>query len=434
MSRNQTNRRVDAIRAQSSELENHLIDEYSSGRLSRRDFVRRGTVIGMSLSAVGFLASACGTGKKTSTGEGGGGTAVEGRWQGGRGRAGGTMSSACPTPGDRSTRSSFRRGRPGIMSQTGEYLSSDGNLELQPRLAESWEPNADGTVWTFKIRQGVTFNDGTPMTAKDVAATIDRLGPRRTSRTRSPFKGVLVEGRRRRSTTRRSVFKLDAPNGNFPYLVSSDNYNAIILPEEYDGDFEKTFIGTGPWKLEKFTPNSGASSSRTPTTGASSRSRSRPPSSRSIPRQAQVLALQGGQVDVLVHFSVDRRPRAARRPGGHADRAAVGAPPDAHAHRQGAVRGQARTPGDGAPRPPGARRRPLPGKAVLGNDSPFAPVFPSTDPTVAQRGRTSTRPRRCSPRPAWPTASGRARHAGRLEMPDLAQLDPERRGRGSGSR
>ena len=70
MSRNQTNRRVDSIRAQSSELENHLIDEYSSGQLSRREFVRRGTVIGMSLSAVGFLASACGTGKKTSTGAG----------------------------------------------------------------------------------------------------------------------------------------------------------------------------------------------------------------------------------------------------------------------------------------------------------------------------------------------------------------------------
>ena len=66
MSRNQTNRRVDAIRAQSSELENHLIDEYSSGQLSRREFIRRGTVIGMSLPAVGFLASACGTGNKTA--------------------------------------------------------------------------------------------------------------------------------------------------------------------------------------------------------------------------------------------------------------------------------------------------------------------------------------------------------------------------------
>ena len=41
MSREHT-RRVDAIRAQSSELENHLIDEYKSGHINRREFVRRG--------------------------------------------------------------------------------------------------------------------------------------------------------------------------------------------------------------------------------------------------------------------------------------------------------------------------------------------------------------------------------------------------------
>src|ERR687886_2132150 len=78
VSRDETTRRVDAIRARSSELENHLIDEYSAGRLSRREFVRRGSVIGMSLPLVGFLASACGTGKKTGTsGGGGGGNAVQ---------------------------------------------------------------------------------------------------------------------------------------------------------------------------------------------------------------------------------------------------------------------------------------------------------------------------------------------------------------------
>ena len=67
MSRDESSRRVDAIRAQSSEIENDLIDEYSAGRLSRRDFVRRGSVIGMSIPIIGFLASACG-GEKRSAG------------------------------------------------------------------------------------------------------------------------------------------------------------------------------------------------------------------------------------------------------------------------------------------------------------------------------------------------------------------------------
>ena len=71
MSREHT-RRVDAIRAQSSELQNHLIDEYKSGHINRREFVRAGTVIGMSMPLVSFLAAACGTGDK-SGGSGGGG-------------------------------------------------------------------------------------------------------------------------------------------------------------------------------------------------------------------------------------------------------------------------------------------------------------------------------------------------------------------------
>ncbi|HVL24182.1 MAG TPA: ABC transporter substrate-binding protein [Thermomicrobiales bacterium] len=44
-------------------------------------------------------------------------------------------------------------------------------LEPEPDLAESWEANADGTLYTFKLRQGVTFHDGQPFTAKDVKFT-----------------------------------------------------------------------------------------------------------------------------------------------------------------------------------------------------------------------------------------------------------------------
>ena len=56
----ETQRRVEEIRKDRSELENHLIDEYKAGRVSRREFVRRGGVIGMSIPLVSFLAAACG--------------------------------------------------------------------------------------------------------------------------------------------------------------------------------------------------------------------------------------------------------------------------------------------------------------------------------------------------------------------------------------
>ena len=46
--------------------------------------------------------------------------------------------------------------------------------EVVPRLAEAFEGNADGTVWTFTIRQGVKFHNGADLTADDVLATFKR--------------------------------------------------------------------------------------------------------------------------------------------------------------------------------------------------------------------------------------------------------------------
>ena len=51
--------------------------------------------------------------------------------------------------------------------------SAVGGTDVQPGLAESWEANDDGTVWTFKLRDGVLFHDGTPLTANDVVASYD---------------------------------------------------------------------------------------------------------------------------------------------------------------------------------------------------------------------------------------------------------------------
>ncbi len=53
-------RRVDEFRKTRSELDNHLIDELVAGKISRREFIRRGTVVGLSLSSLSFIAAACG--------------------------------------------------------------------------------------------------------------------------------------------------------------------------------------------------------------------------------------------------------------------------------------------------------------------------------------------------------------------------------------
>ena len=62
-----------------------------------------------------------------------------------------------------------------VASQIYEGLYGwDGNLEAQPRLADSFTTNADGTVYTFKLRSGIEFHDGSPFTAEDAMASINR--------------------------------------------------------------------------------------------------------------------------------------------------------------------------------------------------------------------------------------------------------------------
>ena len=50
----------------------------------------------------------------------------------------------------------------------------DANGKAQPRLAVSWEPSEDFKTWTFKLRPGVKFHDGTPFNAAAYKANFDR--------------------------------------------------------------------------------------------------------------------------------------------------------------------------------------------------------------------------------------------------------------------
>ena len=124
-----------------------------------------------------------------------------------------------------------------MLNQTGEFLAFDNNLKLplQPMLALSWSPNSDGSVWTFKLRPGVTFHNGQAMTADDVVYSSEAvLRPEeRVLRAVGDWGGFLAE-RRAEVDDMTVAFHLEAPNGNFPYLVSSDTYNAIIVPNGTD--------------------------------------------------------------------------------------------------------------------------------------------------------------------------------------------------------
>jgi peptide/nickel transport system substrate-binding protein len=381
-------RRVDAVRKSSGAIENHLIDTYAAGRITRRDFVRRGTVLGMSLPLVSFLASACGGEDDTATPTGA--TQPQGTAQ-----PGGALRAGTSPPATKLNPLLVQdQGGLSVLSQSGEYLAfSDSELQLRPVLAESWEPNEDASVWTFKIRQGVMFHNGTPLVANDIVGTFDRLShPDTGGNALSAIGGVIEPGSTRAVDDTTVEFTLASPNGNFPYLVSSDNYNAIILPGDFDPDtWEESFLGTGPWVLNRYTPKVGVTYTKNPDYWDANRQ----PLADTMElkffadEQAAVLALQGGQTDVQLQFSVSGGQALLENP----DVTVIET--RSAAHRQVHMRTDMEPFADKRVRQAMGLlldRQAIVdglfnGKADIGNDHPFAPVFPSADPSVEQRQR-----------------------------------------------
>ena len=62
-----------------------------------------------------------------------------------------------------------------IVSVYEALVDLDNSYQVVPRLATSWESNADATQWTFKLREGVKFHDGSDFDAADVVYTFRRL-------------------------------------------------------------------------------------------------------------------------------------------------------------------------------------------------------------------------------------------------------------------
>jgi peptide/nickel transport system substrate-binding protein len=128
-------------------------------------------------------------------------------------------------------------------------LGSD--MAAVPRLAESWTPDADLTVWTVKLREAV-FHDGSPVRAADVLYSYQRIAnPEETFRAKQDLAPIDLEASR--AVDDLTVeFVLKYPLAEFPNSLAA--FGAYIVPEGSD-DFEAP-IGSGPFKFVSFTPGS----------------------------------------------------------------------------------------------------------------------------------------------------------------------------------
>lgn len=137
-------------------------------------------------------------------------------------------------------------------------FASDGSVVAG--LAESWEIGADGTTYTFKLRDGVTFHDGTTMDAEDVKFTLDRARADDSANAQKVLFAGISEVTVIDPTT--VEVKLSAPDGNFLFNMAWGD--AVIVAPESIETIKQTPIGTGPFKFDAWVQGDRIEISRNP--------------------------------------------------------------------------------------------------------------------------------------------------------------------------
>jgi peptide/nickel transport system substrate-binding protein len=199
-------------------------------------------------------------------------------------------------------------------------FGTDENAKIKPQMVESWTESGDHRLWTFKLRKGLEFHDGKPVTGDDVIASLQRWGKR------DAMGSALMQFVQRMDSPTPDTFRiflgeacgfvleaLGKPSSNVPFIMpkrvaETDAFKQI---EEH--------IGSGPYifKKDEFKPGDKAVYVKNPKYVP----RSEPPSGSAGGKQvyvervewnlalrdaqAQVSALQKGEVDIIEALGFD---------------------------------------------------------------------------------------------------------------------------------
>ncbi len=133
-----------------------------------------------------------------------------------------------------------------------QLLKYGRDLQVQPDVAERYD-NPDPTTYVFHLRQGVTFHDGTPLTADDVVASYERLLDPSIGAPVYVFIKVISSVTALDPST--VQFKLSGPQATFiPAMALAGQYIAQKAKIDANVDFESDLVGTGPFKFVSRSP------------------------------------------------------------------------------------------------------------------------------------------------------------------------------------
>lgn len=124
--------------------------------------------------------------------------------------------------------------------------------ELEPHLAESWE-QTDEVTYVYKLRDGIVFSDGSPVTIDDVVASIARV---RDPEVAGPLAWMYdnPEATVKRTDDKTITITLGSPSALFRYVVATTAGHVVPAAaiEQYQADFLRNPVGTGPYTLENW--------------------------------------------------------------------------------------------------------------------------------------------------------------------------------------
>ncbi len=170
----------------------------------------------------------------------------------------------------------------------------DQNGAVQPQLAESWTVSDDGLVYTFKLRDGVEFHDGTSFDADDVVFSLDRARAEDSVNAQKPLFAAID---RVEAVDPRTVrITLSRPEGRLLFNLGWGDA-VIVAPESADNN-KAAPIGTGPYKFDRWVR--GSQVRLRAVSGDRSIQRV---TFRFVPDpSAQVAALRAGDIDAVVNL------------------------------------------------------------------------------------------------------------------------------------
>ncbi len=120
--------------------------------------------------------------------------------------------------------------------------------EILPGLAESWTVSDDGLVYTFTLRGGVSFHDGSSFDSADVKFSLDRARSEDSVNAQKGYFAAIADVEAPSPDT--VVARLSRPDGLFLFNMGSGDAS-IVAPESADGN-KTSPVGTGPFKLARW--------------------------------------------------------------------------------------------------------------------------------------------------------------------------------------